>query len=98
GDGEGDVVGAVEVLEHLEQRAAERGVAGNVGGERGGEAVDVGGVVVGRGAVGLPVRIGGRVRVAVGVGMLNAGDRAPEVVAEFDVPGGDAGVGHGDVG
>src|SRR5205085_2584851 len=70
----------------------EGGVAGVVSGEGRREIGAV--AVVGRGAQRLPVRIGGGGGVAVGGASADGGDRPPEIVDVFHVPGGEAGVGH----
>ena len=60
-------------------------MAGDVFGEVGGDQQ------------GLPVGVLGDGAVADAIGILNGGDRPPGVVGILDIPGGNGGVGHGDV-
>ena len=79
------VVGPEQVRQDRGRRRTHRAVRRGVGGEvRGPEQR-------------RPGRVGRRVGVAVGVGGADRGHRPPEVVLVLGVPGGDEGVGHGDV-
>ncbi len=80
------LVVAVEAGEHVGAGGADRAVRAGVGG--------VGGGVAGERQ---PVRVGDRVRVAVGVGEADRGDRPPQLVGVLGVVEGDRRVGEAEV-
>src|SRR5579885_2723391 len=97
-ESERDLVGAVKPPQGLEQRPGKTRMPGGVGRKRRSKVRPV--KIAGRRAHRLEAGVARRVGIAVtqtgrpgtGVGLADAGDRAPELVVEFRLPHGDSAV------